>query len=151
VSKRLTDMVCMCVSACVRVMCPHFRSRSRCVYVRMYVCVDNNTGNMMLKEHKLHHCQNDLIFKTQNFAVCLILWLCLLFFLYLGSTSRSRSRSISTGTPTSFSVLQDAELCGNIDTRTNILYYTVAHCNTPQHTFQDAELCGELDTLSNTL
>jgi len=68
----------MCASACVRVMCPHFRSRSRCVYVSMYVCVDDNTGNMMLKEHKLHHCQNDLIFKTQNFAVCLSLWLCVL-------------------------------------------------------------------------
>jgi len=30
---------------------------------------DVNTGNALLAKHQLHHCRNDLIFKTQNFAV----------------------------------------------------------------------------------
>ena len=33
------------------------------------VTTDDDTGAKLLKEHKLHHCHNDLIFKTQNFAV----------------------------------------------------------------------------------
>jgi hypothetical protein len=32
-------------------------------------CADVNTGNMLLKKHQLHHCRNDLIFKTQDYAV----------------------------------------------------------------------------------
>jgi len=33
------------------------------------VTTDDNTGNTLLAKHELHHCRNDLIFKTQNFAV----------------------------------------------------------------------------------
>jgi hypothetical protein len=30
---------------------------------------DDNTGKTMLKEHELHHCRNDMLFKTQDYAV----------------------------------------------------------------------------------
>ena len=33
------------------------------------VTTADNTGNEMLNTHQLHHCKNDLIFKTQDFAV----------------------------------------------------------------------------------
>lgn len=41
----------------------------RCSKIVTRWAADDNTGKTMLKEHELHHCRNDLLFKTQDYAV----------------------------------------------------------------------------------